>query len=571
MNHRLKEWMAGINRVFVSVADGMPLLQREVDQGKREITEMHTRIADDSLYLGAQSSRHKVVRTFVQLIDEHRRNEEELAEFTGFFEVVHNVQSALGSLADLMEDVECFSVNAIVQAHNAGDRGRGFSQVSREVVSLTKRAAIEFEQVRSLAQEIENNLADLEEEVSRSRSHFESAPIQNEADVVAMFSNLDQKREQVLSDLERLIGGVAESSNGIGKMLVGLQLEERCQQVSGHLSGSLTAFHEQVGRLTNGDANLIAAGDNLDGVMDTVWLGLGVFEMVGTMVEELENDLSSTRESTVSALEGFAQNLHQQAEDGIDLQGLESAIRTCQGQLEGVVSYMREMVTAKSHIVSRAQGLAGQIRDLRDDLEGVRRTAKRFGVMASIIKVELASAGLSEEFGDALSADRVENLYRDMASAVGSVLISLDSAVKQVQRRSIAFRRALVWEEDTLREAEAHTRSLVQELDANLVRNLQQGETSFKNTLKTLHRETSQLRIDMASAMELTQQSTAIKGDARNRTNLLRDCQTELLSIAKLPSWTVRDRQTEALLANCTPSSRQSSSDAAADDEVALF
>ncbi len=552
INKRLHAWMDGISGVFMGVAEGMPHLQREINEGRQRITEMHARIADDDSYKGDKSSRSKVVRTFVQLIDEHRKNEEELSEFTGFFDVVHQVQSALGSLAELMEDVECFSVNAIVQAHNAGDRGRGFSQVSREVVSLTKRAAIEFDQVRSLASQIEENLEDLEGEVARSRSRFESSSTQNESDVLSVFTNLDQKRDDVLDQLKQLIDGVADSSNGVGKMLVGLQFEDRCSQVSKHLTDSLFSFHEQINDLTDNDTNLAAASHNLEGVMDSVWLGLGVFEMVGGLVENLEGELVTTRGDIVSALEVFSQSLRQQADEGVDLEGLNESIHECQGQLEGVVSYMREMVATKGDIVNRSQALAGQIRNLRDDLEGVRRTAKRFGVMASIIKVELASAGLSEEFGDALSADRVENLYRDMASAVGTVLISLDSAVKQIQQRSIAFRRALVWEEDTLREAEAHTRSLVTELDANLVRSLKQGQSSFKNTLQTLHREASLLKEGMIKSTELAQQSGSIKDDARNRSSLLKQCQGELLCISGLTSWAVRDGRAEALLSSCT-------------------
>jgi hypothetical protein len=218
---------------------------------------------------------------------------------------------------------------------------------------------------------------------------------------------------------------------------------------------------------------------------------------------------------------------------------------------------MREVVNTKGDIVNRVQALAGQIRDLRDDLEGVRRTAKRFGVMASIIKVELASAGLSEEFGEALSADRVENLYRDMASAVGAVLISLDSAVKQVQNRSASFRRALVFEEDTLREAEAHTQTLIKELDVILVHNLKQGEKSLNATLSTLHRESAQLHTDMASTLELAQQSQGIKQSSLSRARMLDECQRELLVARGLNTWKVSTETLETVMAGCTVQSQR--------------
>jgi len=236
---------------------------------------------------------------------------------------------------------------------------------------------------------------------------------------------------------------------------------------------------------------------------------------------------------------------------------LMEVIRRTRDGLEEFVGYMRDLVSDKAEIVSRAEALAGQIFDLREALEGVRRTAKRFGVMASIIKVELASAGLSEEFGDALSADRVENLYRDMASAVGSVLISLDSTVKQVQRRCGQFRRGLVRQEDTLRQAEGYTSRLVKELDGSLVRYLTRGGSSFKTTLSKLHRESTALRLEVGNIMSLTRQSSRIKGAARSRQHRLEEIRAGLLRGRGLEGWEIHDAGVRHRLAACATNARR--------------
>jgi hypothetical protein len=163
--------------------------------------------------------------------------------------------------------------------------------------------------------------------------------------------------------------------------------------------------------------------------------------------------------------------------------------------------------------------------------------------------VELASAGLSEEFGDAISADRVETLYRDMASAVGSVLISLESTVKQVQRRCGAFRQGLVRQEDTLRQAEAFTARLVGELDGTLVHFLTRGGAVFRGTLMKLHRESTAMRMEVGNIMSLGRQSGRIKGDAQACGRQLEEIRASLLEREGLSAWEIHDPAARELLA----------------------
>jgi len=552
MEDQLRDWVEEINHVFLGIANGLPYLQREMDDGRRALKEMHAKIADESSYRGAESPRNQILRTFLQLIETHQQDQEDLRVFTSLFDVVHEVRTALGSLADLMEDVECFSVNAIVQAHNAGDRGRGFSQVSREVVSLTKRAALEFERVRVQAHHIEETLEELRADVGHSQERFEQSPLRGRNDIEDLFTGLDEARGRVLKQVEALTAGVAESSGRITRMLVGVQFDDRCAQISSHLFMALRSLHRQIGELTGRERDQESAADDMDALLDTVCHGLGVFDLVGSLVETLERELSQTRTEMSAFLEGMAVDLQQKADSTVNVDDLMDVIRKTRDGLEDFVRYMRELVSGKAEIVSRAEALAGQIFDLRDALEGVRRTAKRFGVMASIIKVELASAGLSEEFGDALSADRVENLYRDMASAVGSVLISLDSTVKQVQRRCSEFRQGLVRQEDTLRQAEGYTSRLVKELDGSLVRNLTRGGSGFRNTLSKIHRELANLRLEVGNILSLNRQSRRICEDARARQRRLGELKEELLRDAGLAEWRLHPEHAQRLVAGCT-------------------
>ncbi|MDH4228294.1 MAG: hypothetical protein OEW11_00930 [Nitrospirota bacterium] len=549
---QLRDWIEETNRVFLSIAHGLPHLQREIDEGRRALSEMHARISDETMYRGGDSPRHQIVRTFLALIEAQKKDQTDLAEFAAYFNVVEQVRSALGSLADLMEDVECFSVNAIVQAHNAGDRGRGFSQVSREVVALTKRAAAEFERVRGLSRHIEQNLDELKSAVAHTQEHFDKAPIRVGPDIDGVFMELDISRTEVLNQVEKLTASVAESSSRVNRMLVGLQFDDRCTQISHHLSESLARLHEEISNLTNQDNTLDLAASDTTHVMDTVCLSLGVFDMVAKLVESLEEDLVYTRTEMSTFLEELSVDLSRKSENAIQVDELTQVIHKTRSNLEEFLGYMREQVRAKGEIVTRAEALAGQVVDLRDDLEGVRRTAKRFGVMASIIKVELASAGLDQDFGEALSADRVENLYRDMASAVGSVLISLDATVKQVQRRSTVFRQGLAHEEDTLRQAEGLTHRLVKELEGTLVHYLYRGGASFRSTLGKLHKEATGLRLEVSNIVNLGRQSGRIKGDARGRVLHLSEDKNTLLERMGETRWEIRDDHVRHMVEACT-------------------
>ncbi|MDH5527892.1 MAG: hypothetical protein OEY97_11365 [Nitrospirota bacterium] len=552
LSTQLKDWIEETNRVFLGIAHGLPHLQREMEEGNRALSEMHARISDETMYRGVDSPRNQIVRTMMTLIDAQRSDQSQLAEFAGFFDVVNEVRTALGSLAELMEDVECFSVNAIVQAHNAGDRGRGFSQVSREVVALTKRASSEFERVRTLTGRIEEDLDDLKGAVSRSRERFESSPIRVSTDIESVFMELDVARADVLGQVETLTASVAESAKKVGRMLVGLQFDDRCTQISHHMSDSLGKLHDEINELTTADHTAIEAGEENSRVMDTVCLALGVLDMVAVLVENLEEDLVYTRTEMSTFLEDLGSDLNRKSENAIQVDELTETIFQTRQKLSEFIIYMRDQVTAKADIVSRAESLAGQVFDLRDDLEGIRRTAKRFGVMASIIKVELASAGLSEEFGDALSADRVENLYRDMASSVGSVLIALETTVKLVQRHSASFRKSLVVEEDTLRQAEGFVNRLVKDLENTLVRYLKRGGGNFKNTLGKLHRESTQLRLEVSNIVSLGRQSGRIKGDARSRVMRLGEQKHELLEELGAADWEIQREHVQQMVDACT-------------------
>jgi hypothetical protein len=554
MAAQLRDWLDETNHVFLGIAHGMPHLWREMDEAHGALKEMHARVSDESAYRGAESPRRQIVRTFQQLIDAHREDQQDLVAFAGLFSVVHEVRTALSSLKDLMDDVECFSVNAIVQAHNAGDRGRGFSQVSREVVSLTKRATTEFDRVRAQAQRIEEHLGGLQEAVTRTHERFEESPIKGRGDVDALFKGLDEARGKVVAQVDTLVDGVAESAGRVSRMLVCLQFDDRATRVSEHLAAALEALHDQIAGLTQADAGLAAGPEPL---LDAATCAAEVFGQVGDLVATVEGELTGIRGEMSSFLEGLALDLQHKADGAVDADGLIDVIGRTRAGLEAFVAYMRELVSGKAEIVSRAEDLAGLIFDLRDALEGVRRTAKRFGVMASIIKVELASAGLSEEFGDALSADRVETLYRDMASAVGSVLISLESTVKQVQRRCGAFRQGLVRQEDTLRQAEAYTARLVGELDGTLVHFLTRGGALFKGTLLKLHRESTAMRMEVGNILSLGRQSGRIKGDALDRRQHLMEIRAALLERGGLQDWAIRDPGVRALLAGYAEGMRE--------------
>ncbi|MFQ5509393.1 MAG: methyl-accepting chemotaxis protein [Leptospirillia bacterium] len=549
---QLRDWIEETNRVFLGIANGLPHLHREIEEGKWALGEMHGKISDDEVYCGEDSPRTNLIRTFSDLIDTHRQDQSNLAEFIALFDVVHTVRTALGSVADLMEDVECFSVNAIVQAHNAGDRGRGFSQVSREVVNLTKRASMEFERVRGQAQQIDKKLEELKASIERSHKNFEEAPIHSAEEIEALFARLDDARATVVGRIENLIVRVGESSSRVSRVLVGLQFDDRCSQISHHLAQILGQLHREISELMVRDSQVLLEGEGVEELLDAVCFSLAVFDVVEKLIASLENDLAGARSDMSEFLDGLAFDMQQNSEDTIDVQELMDVIGDTRRNLEEFSRYMHELVSHKAAVISQAEELAGQIGDLRDDLEGVRRTAKRFGVMASIIKVELASAGLSEEFGDALSAERVENLYRDMASAVGSVLIALETTVKQVQRRCAKFRNGLVQEEGTLRQAAGFTNRLVKDLDGTLVRYLNRGGSSFKNTLTKLHRGAATLRGEVNNIINLGRQSGRVKSESRERASHLTDIRMRLLNALEINDWEIQKTSVKDVLTGCT-------------------
>ncbi len=529
MARRIDEWAGGAGAQLDALGASLPDLQRVLREGERTLRESRTALANDHQTVGTGDAGKDLVESLTALVDAHQKDQESLSTFLGFFQVVGDVQDALGSLAEVMDDVECFSVNAIVQAHNAGDRGRGFSQVSREVVGLTKRATEEFAQVRNVASLIEENRAQLEKNTLAFQQRWdEVADDVNRPDT--LFDALDNTRTQVLGQLDRFVDTVGSSCRELTGLMTGSCLDSPCPQVMRQVQEAQSRFKQQLAPMMADDAEL----DEQDGyahLLTGVQSGMHFFSLTGSLVSGANDRIGGSCEQIMEALEQVTGALVTSLEGLGDGDEMPQAVALCRNQLDDLKERIGGMVDTKGEIVAQVNELSDQIRDLKDDLEGVRRTAKRFGVMASIIKVELASVGLNEEFGEALSADRVENLYRDMASAVGSVLIALESTMKQIQRHSTLFQRSLIHQQNGLRDVDAHAKRLFRELQERLITPLRQGHNAAAGLVARSQTESTEVRRQSRNHAHQNTLWGHILDDAKAREQLLDGCLKQLQAL----------------------------------------
>lgn len=584
MAAQLRDWTEGINLVFLNFANGLPVLQRDTEDGRRSLGDIHSKVSNNNVYQDEHSPRTLVAEVFLNLVEAHKSDQETLSEFSALFDVIHDVRTALGSMADLMEDVEVFAVNSMIQAQDSGEKGRRLGRITREVTGLTKQAASELERVRGMTSHIEQNLDDLKSILMNVQDRFERLPIRVEEDVYTLFTELDVARGDVLEQVEVLTAGVVESTARISQVIVGLQFDDRCSQISHHLSESLMHLHGQICDLTSNGDNLFLGEESMDDMMDTICFSLGIFEVVAKLVENLENELIESCDDINTFLESLSVDLANKAEADVSADELPEAARKTRVALESFVRSIAELVKDKNVVVSRVEGLANQVFDLRDELRGIRRTAKRFGSLAAVIQKEMDAVGLQPETGmysGMYSPERLDSLNEEMAETVGGVLKSLDSTVQKVHRRCSTFHQGLVRQEDMLRRAERHIERLMREMDGMLVPMASQGGSSFNKTLTKLFRVSTQLKLEVGNMVALNRQSSRIKSDARNRVVRLTEIKNELLEQIGQKDWEIHAAKVKELFDTCTIRAQrevlsgalgsQTENDDSTADELTLF
>jgi methyl-accepting chemotaxis protein len=146
----------------------------------------------------------------------------------GLGEATRRIVKFLASIRELADLTNLLALNAAIEAARAGDHGRGFAEVAREVRDLAEQSARSAEEAAQLVEEMQGRLAEVVEQMRRGRAAVGGVEQMSSQGLEAFARILDSTREarthaqriaatadsqkDALARLGQRIGSVAEFS-----------------------------------------------------------------------------------------------------------------------------------------------------------------------------------------------------------------------------------------------------------------------------------------------------------------------------------------------------------------------
>jgi len=150
------------------------------------------------------------------------------AEFTKVKETLHRVGEVTGDITQIALQTRLLSFNAAMEAHRAGEAGRGFGAVANAVRDLAARVEVSTKEIKKTLQALEARIAALALEIEvrdegKTRSQFHQALVDVDAGVARIASAAQASRETAhamtgaMAEVERSSDRLARSMETAGQ------------------------------------------------------------------------------------------------------------------------------------------------------------------------------------------------------------------------------------------------------------------------------------------------------------------------------------------------------------------
>lgn len=180
----------------------------------------------------------------------------QLAQAAGQLDEIARLTAGVREIAD---QTRFLALNATLEAARAGDMGKGFGVVAKEVKSLAKDAT-------GFSDQIEQRVAAGRQEMAQCRQQAERLAHTDQTEATAaeerlhrMLAELDEVNRVVRTQLERA-GAVAGSINrGVATSVTALQFEDIVVQLTQQVERRLGALEPFLGELAEADGSSVEA------------------------------------------------------------------------------------------------------------------------------------------------------------------------------------------------------------------------------------------------------------------------------------------------------------------------
>lgn len=152
------------------------------------------------------------------------------------------LQSMAQGVAQIAAQTNLLAINAAIEAAHAGDTGRGFAVIAKEIRMLSQSSAETASQITDRIARVTEIMSGTSDAAAKAASEEEAAIERSSSVVTDVLSHMHGLSTDAQTMRER--GNVLR--NNIERLIVGLQFHDRVSQVIGVVDGDITRLRDQV-------------------------------------------------------------------------------------------------------------------------------------------------------------------------------------------------------------------------------------------------------------------------------------------------------------------------------------
>lgn len=440
-----QEQVAAIKRIFATLRT----TRNEAETSRRRTEAVQSMLAETSgqITMSARAIERNAGRqeAAIEIISELEHRAKDIGEITQ-------------TVSRISDQTNLLALNAAIEAARAGDHGRGFAVVADEVRALAETSGKSAQNVKNLANEIQNDVrgvvASVKAAAATSTSEAKAAAVVIEAldarredmaaiaagshDIVTTALEAERAAAEAQKGAEQVASAAEEQSAGAGEAQSAAQEQAKSLEQGRAAAQNLATLAEQIRAGKTSAAAAEEIGATAEELSATIQELTSAATQIMASVEQINRgsqlQATATHESSValSQIEKSARIAQKTVEDaGGRVRKMEDALAASRQSVEKLMNGVGEALTETRSSISTIAKLETVGRRIEKIVDAIALIAVQTSMLAVSGSVEAARAGDAGR-GFAVVSGDIRNLAREAADNVDRAKDTIRGVLEQI-------------------------------------------------------------------------------------------------------------------------------------------
>ncbi|HBE04197.1 MAG: hypothetical protein A2096_11820 [Spirochaetes bacterium GWF1_41_5] len=450
-NSGFDEFIKDSRRVFLQISDSFPRLERKINDELLEATTIieyffhNNQDATQGITKKINALEHELARVSGQI---QNIVQSDIVFFSGLLTAIGKVKEIMGKIGamkDISKEIKLYSINSIILSLRAGERGRGYSALSKSFIEYSEEMEKHAGSILAQSNEFIGYFSRFEAEIRDVGDIQLSRLKQMNSDIESCFSRLQVSLSNSSSIFYDLLKRVDRSKEINALIMVSLQNQDIIQQQMEHITASFRKISEIFfrHRIAEKCAGHNDSESTLHELGDFFCLLSAISRLNSRQLESIKNQINVILGTIQQNLKLFTEKLSDIAGDKNNILNF---FISNSSQLEGnsgmksiflpAIQILGESsagfsasLDKKNELSKMGSGLLDQLNSIEKKFSLAGGLNKFFRQMNTIAKIEVAREDLSGGEEDQSN----ESLHRltDMINVTFSGLVSFFTEAKR--------------------------------------------------------------------------------------------------------------------------------------------